>query len=152
MMDLQTMVSNAVAKQRAEQLAKSPQLTLGELISQLENCYDLATKKLRFDFGDNVPTGIDSWRGSYAELSLHFDKTEAPLVVDFLKVLKETVGKTLEGYKGGDFYMSRHTPVWVANWSESGCSYGEESYASVGVVGVDNGSDFATIKTAKLEY
>lgn len=38
----------------------------------------------------------------------------------FLQMLKGAVGKTFMGYKGGDFVMSRQTPVWVANYGDAG--------------------------------
>jgi len=35
-------------------------------------------------------------------------KQENPLEI-------QSIGKTLMGYKGGDFLMGKTTPVWVAN-------------------------------------
>ena len=152
MIDMQAMVDNAVSRARSERMAKSDQLTLGEIITKLEATEDWANKKVRFDFG-KVPTGIDSWRGSYAELSLHFGDGEGPLTSDLIKQLKDVVGKTLEGYKGGDFYMSRHTPVWVANWGEIGCNgWNGKDYPSVAILDVCDNGDFVEIKTAETEY
>ena len=129
-MDLQTYLNNAVAAQRKETLARSDQLTLGELILKIE---PIAARQestiktyaheamVQYDFENLFPTLIDSWRGSYCELALNF-KTEGEklTVTAFLQMLKDTIGKTLEGYKGGDFLMSKHTPVWVANYGNSG--------------------------------
>lgn len=39
---------------------------------------------------------------------------------EFLKMLKETVGKEFTGYKGGEFTMDENTPIWVANYGNSG--------------------------------
>jgi hypothetical protein len=47
------------------------------------------------------------------------------------------------GYKGGDFRVGRQTPIWVANYGESGVSgykEGANDYPSVGVVDVLDGS------------
>ncbi len=30
------------------------------------------------------------------------------------------LGRTLEGYKGGEFMMGRNTPLWLAEWGRCG--------------------------------
>jgi hypothetical protein len=131
--DLQEFISNSMKARRAGVLAQSDQLTLGEMILKLEPIVSRqkeiikkykAEAMVRFDFEYLFPTAIDSWRGSYAELALNFCDGEGNdkqmTVSEFLRMLKETIGKTLTGYKGGDFLMTKHTPVWVANYSRSG--------------------------------
>ena len=143
-MDLQTMLNNAVAAKRQEELKNSPQLLLGEIILKLEA---VNNKKLPLyiDLMDKKPMGIDSWRGSYDELAIQTESfgsyqtevvehefsdgekfykhksfgCENPTVEQWNEVLKEAVGKTFTGYKGGDFLMSKNTPVWLA---ENGAS------------------------------
>lgn len=125
-MDLQTYIHNAVKAARANTLANSDQLTLGELILKLEPIVknqksddDEAT--VRYDFEYLFPTSIGSWRGSYDELALNFEtEGEEMKVSEFLAMLKECIGKTFTGYKGGDFTMHKGTPIWVANYSHSG--------------------------------
>ena len=124
-MDLQTYIQNAVKASRANTLANSDQLTLGELILKLEpivkNQKDGDEATIRYDFEYLFPTSIDSWRGSYDELALNFQtQGEEMKVSEFLKMLKECIGKTFTGYKGGDFTMHKGTPIWVANYSHSG--------------------------------
>lgn len=137
-MDLQTYLTNAVAASRAEALAKSDQLTLGELILKLEAVLQHRQMlegyepdkhcNVVFDFEYLFPTGFDSWRGIYRELALNFysnprnaEKRVDPFKLsEFLKLCRETVGKTFEGYKGGEYTMSRQTPIWVANYGNSG--------------------------------
>lgn len=124
-MDLQTYIQNAVKASRANTLANSDQLTLGELILKLEpivkNQKDGEEATVRYDFEYLFPTSIDSWRGSYNELALNFEtQGEEMKVSEFLKMLKECIGKTFTGYKGGDFMMHKGTPIWVANYSHSG--------------------------------
>lgn len=124
-MDLQTYIQNAVKASRANTLANSDQLTLGELILKLEpivkNQKEGEEATIRYDFEYLFPTSIGSWRGSYDELALNFEtQGEEMKVSEFLKMLKECVGKTFTGYKGGDFTMHKGTPIWVANYSHSG--------------------------------
>ena len=124
-MDWQTYIQNAVKASRANTLANSDQLTLGELILKLEpivkNQKDGEEATVRYDFEYLFPTSIDSWRGSYDELALNFEtQGEEMKVSEFLNMLKECIGKTFTGYKGGDFTMHKGTPIWVANYSHSG--------------------------------
>lgn len=95
-------------------------MKLGELISALEQCDPSET--VVFDFPWFIPGELDSCRNDYAELALDYAKDEydnRPTVADFLAHCKETDGKTLTGYKGGNFRMDRNTRVWVANCGET---------------------------------
>ena len=140
-MDFQTILSNAVAAKRAEELKNSPQLLLGEMILKLEAVKN-KNLPLFIDLMDKRPKGIDSWRGIYAELAIqtedfgsyqteevehtfgdgnvfHKHKSigkENPTVAEWIDVLKEAVGKTFTGYKGGDFTMGKGTPVYLAEY------------------------------------
>lgn len=116
----------------------TPQITLGELIKQIEGMgvntdpdgpFEGKPKYVKFDFGTAIPTKLDSWRGAYDEIALgykltgydddssHMDEITAE---DLLKELKAAIGKTYTGWKGGDFVMSESTPIWVANPGNSG--------------------------------
>lgn len=128
-MDLQTLLNNAVKAERAERLKSSPQLTLGEVIAVLESSeleYEnhkgtIEPKHVRFDFEYIFPTGLDSWRGSYDELAITFSiEGKPPTGKEFLDWLKESVGKSYEGWKGGEYTMGKSTPLWVANSGNSG--------------------------------
>jgi hypothetical protein len=61
-----------------------------------------------------------SWRGIYAELAIGFSSEGNIKVIDFYNMLKEAIGKEFTGYKGGEFIMGKATPVWVANYGNSG--------------------------------
>lgn len=125
-MNLQDYLKNAVTASRQKTLANSDQLTLGELILKLEPILEKQSEKdneatVFYDFEYLFPTDIDSWRGSYNELALNFtSEGEQMNISDFLKMLKETIGKEFTGYKGGEFIMNKHTPIWVANYGNSG--------------------------------
>ena len=129
-MEFEDIINKAVKADRQKRLAKSDQLTLGEMILKLdpiiEKQKDRINEKLDeaivyYDFSYFYPTNANSWRGSYAELALNYKSDGEPLTVTkFTEMLKECVGKTFIGYKGGEFEMSRQTPVWVAEYGESG--------------------------------
>lgn len=60
---------------------------------------------------------------SQVDAELALDYTEAAdrmKVTDFLELCKNTIGATFHGYKGGQFTMSENTPIWVANYGNSG--------------------------------
>ena len=128
-----------VRRMREEKLRTSPQLTLGKLIDLLSKL--AADKRVRFDFriGRNsaVPGEVMSWRGAYAELasSFSYEEREMPTVAQVLADLQFAIGKTFEGYKGGQYMMGETTPVWVASYGDSGVG-GYKSQTSVGVIGV----------------
>ena len=102
---------------------------MGELILK---CEAIAAKDYKrsggeapwveFDFCGARPVGMDSWRGIYAELAINFEFDGYTHLPDFIKMLKEANGATFTGYKGGEFTMSRSTPVWVANYGKSGAT------------------------------
>lgn len=129
-MNLQEWVNNSIAVQRQKTFSKSDQLSLGEIILKLEPIVEKQKQRLAdgqteatvvYDFEYLFPNMIDSWRGSYSELALNFTSTGNNMkVTDFYCLLKDAVGKTFTGYKGGEFTMSRQTPVWVANYGNSG--------------------------------
>ena len=124
-MDLQEVVGNAVAVERAEAFVASDQLSLGELILKCEAIAaahekDEKPPEVFFDFGHFYPTRLMSWRGIYAELALDYQTGSGGMPVGrFLELLRGAVGKTFEGYEGGSFVMGRSTPVWVSNYGES---------------------------------
>lgn len=126
-MDIQNMISNMVKVERAESMRTSEQITLGELIIKLElmpATYKSGEKDeprcVRFEFGNLSPTHLMSWRGSYSELAIGYSDDSEKTHKEFLDELRGMVGKTLTGYKGGDFVMGKNTPVWIANYGNSG--------------------------------
>lgn len=141
MFDIQTHLDNIVKSQRQEELNDSPQLLLGEIILKLETVKN-KDLPLFIDIEDKRPMGIASWRGRYRELAIQTESFGAyqtdvvihdfgdgnkcyktvdigkvtPTVLEWIKVLKKAQGKTFTGYKGGDFKMSKNTPVWLAEY------------------------------------
>lgn len=115
-------VINAVMAQvkheRFQRFRKSEQFSLGKLIYELKNM-DRPNAGVMFSDG-TYPGRLSSWRGSYDELAVVPEQEEYyNSLSDFVAVLESAVGKTFEGYKGGEFVMDEHSPVWVAEWGDN---------------------------------
>jgi len=96
------------------------QLTLGDLLALLA-CRD-PDHRVWFDFCSFQPTRLGSYRGFYEQLALgHEESTmNGPLVRGLLVQLRNAVGATFHGYKGGAYVMGPSTPLWVANPGDAG--------------------------------
>ena len=93
-------------------------LNLGQLIDALGRHDPKAS--VGYDFCRLAPAGPWSYRGYYDHLALGFNTTaRRPTVDELLIVLRGAVGKVFEGYKGGNYTMTRATPVWVAQWGDT---------------------------------
>jgi hypothetical protein len=88
-------------------------MTLGELIYRL--------KRLPPD----EPCALcspHSYRGYYDQLAFELDSfrgTRTRTVKDALEEAESALGRTFEGYKGGEYVMKRDTPVWLSNYGEA---------------------------------
>lgn len=92
---------------------------------------------------------LDSWRGSYAELAftMHEIRTGDENVItlkNLIEMLQDANGETFQGYKGGDFTMSRNTPLWICHGY--GISVGNRS-GDTGIVGVKHENNEIIIMT-----
>lgn len=95
------------------------QMRLGELIDALKR-QDQA-EAVKYDFVHHGPTTLASYRGYYEDLALGYDeKGNYPTVAELITRLESAIGEVFTGWKGGDYTMTRDTPVWVANPGESG--------------------------------
>lgn len=121
-------------------------ITLGGLIEALEEWCAFAEKESKgsagarqcsvfFDWAWATPNTVASYRGYYSHLALGYgDEDETRMVGELIDHLKEAVGQTYTGWKGGDFKMDLKTPVWVGNPGH--CSgtiikgVGRETYAA----------------------
>lgn len=104
-----------VSKQIADEAAARNQLTLGEMVILLENADQ--TKPVRFTNGRS-PGYYDSYRGYYEFVAV--DPCDDPITVaEFLELTKVAIGATYAGYKGGNFTMSKNTPVWISHYGEA---------------------------------
>ena len=98
------------SKQWAEGRAAT-QMTLGELIEVLE---DLDPSKMI----QGISCELDSYRGYYSDLAI-YPSDKGCNVGDLLERCREAMGECFEGYKGGGFYMTANTPIWLSFYGES---------------------------------
>lgn len=86
-------------------------MTLGELIDELsKHDPDLVIE----DGWDNP----HSYRGYYTDLA--FEPAINSRIGDMLEAAKSSLGKTFDGYKGGDFRMHEYTECWLACYGQTG--------------------------------
>lgn len=94
-------------------------MTLEGLIETLEGLSD--STAIVMMQGRNIG-GLVSYRGYYEQLALTPDGpvygSEPRTVGSLLTECREAIGKTFQGYKGGDFVMGKMTPVWAAEASQ----------------------------------
>ena len=109
---------------------KAGQLSLGELLARLEALDPELPVFFTFDGQlDGVPADYHSYRGYYRFIALarYFGgyedgtwnylqegMTVYETVGKLAEATREAIGKTYVGWKGGNFTMSRRTPVWVS--------------------------------------
>lgn len=94
-------------------------MTLGRFIDLLKQ--QPQDNEVRYDFGYLRPTSFHSWRGDYNHLALGWEESSDSIkVAALLERAEACVGKTFEGYKGGDFKMERYTRLWVDNYGDGG--------------------------------
>lgn len=120
MIDIQTYM-NAMMSVHALERSKT-MMTLGELIAALDKVDGGINIAIELPTGEVViPTDLISYRGYYSDLAIDYgipnEDSVRPVEVDeFRGWLREAIGKTYTGYKGGDFTMSKITPMWVDNY------------------------------------
>ena len=125
--------------------------SIGAVIAALERCAPSAD--VEFDFCYLRPTRLASYRGYYDHLALGWSDEcvhdrdgkfvrHWPAVSDVLTELKGALGKTFEGWKGGQCTMGPTTPLWVANPGHTG---------GTGIVGVKATEGTVTLITAKVD-
>ena len=98
------------------ELHKGRNLTLGQLIEYLENSDPEAV--VVFDDGKHPDVYIQSYRGDYRHAAV--DKCDVSITAsEWVRCLKNSIGETRLGYKGGEFTMFLETPVWQSEYGMS---------------------------------
>ena len=129
-------------KAKADALAQTEILSLGELIARIEAQPQGQPIKVERDGALHNPGDVDSYRGYYSDLYIDYTEGDERDTASFLANLRSAVGKTFEGYKGGDYTMSRSTPVWVDQYS---CCEG------IGATGVESRDGVTVITSASCD-
>lgn len=110
-------LSEISANERKQYLLK-----LGDLIAFLEEWPNKDDPVWVKDVAGNV-SGIepsfDSYRGYYEDLALNPGDSSVS-VKNLLREARWCVGKTFHGYKGGNFTMNEYTPLWIADYGNTG--------------------------------
>lgn len=106
---MQALIDGFAAQERMKRA--NSQMTLGKLISLLNSLdEDLEVEGLICPH---------SYRGYYTDLA--FSTTDVTFLAShILATVKECLGKTFEGYKGGEFAMEKTTPIWIATRGSTG--------------------------------
>ena len=107
--NLQHLVNGLTAEWQKERARE--QMTLGDLIEALEDMPP-----------DTMIQGIyepHAYRGYYHDLAFE-PAGEKISVAETLPVLRMCLGEGFQGYKGGTYYMTKATPVWIAHWGSCG--------------------------------
>lgn len=122
-------------------------VNLGQFIALLKCCDE--TVEIRFDFPCQYqPVCFGSYRGYYRYLAISYQEHDwrkensETTVGKLLKEAEKVLGKTLTGYKGGDFLMTEKTPLFVSNYGDS---------EGVGVVAINDLGSKVIIETKYVE-
>ncbi len=139
MHDLQKIVNAMGQAMQSER--SNYHVTLGELCQVLSAAPQ--DSKVVLDHNLSVSPGSpDSYRGYYSDLA--FAPSSEPITVkDFKAVCQDCLGKTFEGYKGGDYTMGPETPLWLS-------SYGT-TRDSRAIVGIHQEMDLFVLQTKVLD-
>lgn len=104
---------DAAVAARAEAIG---QMTLGTFIAALEEMPHGAI--INYHTGSH-PSEPLSYRGYYNHLAFGYDGSPDTTVERVLAWARGAMGRTFEGYKGGDYVMHERTPVWSASYGTS---------------------------------
>lgn len=115
MIDLQKML-NVMMEQKREDRSKY-HLTLGKLIKRLEQMPP--QQKILTSDGQGIK-GLSSYRGYYSDLALHPVGGPVWTAAQLLREAQAVINTELTGYKGGEFLMTKDTPLWLASYGNSG--------------------------------
>lgn len=111
------MIEGAMAKMSEERRASAENMRLGAFIEALEKCEP--SHPIVLDQGGSL-NGFCSYRGYYEDLCVMPSDHDVFSVAQVLKEAREAVGERFTGYKGGDFWMTKNTILWVASYGDTG--------------------------------
>jgi len=113
-------------------------ITLGALKDWLEKI----PKDALIIFNDGNSPGIfDSYRGYYDQIAVN-RSTAVPDADIFYEQVVNAIGSTHTGWKGGEYKMTKETPIWVSKTGEA---------SGVGIVGMEHNGTDAVLIVRKVE-
>jgi hypothetical protein len=115
---MQALIDEMSARMRYERVVTGQNMSLGKFIEALEGIDD-KTIQVRMSDG-RTPCDVDSYRGYYSDLAISTKQGGQMNVAGLLELLRGALGQTFQGYKGGDYTMGPHTPLWVAEYGSCG--------------------------------
>jgi hypothetical protein len=133
----------------ASKIESAKEYSLGKFIKDLEGLKqdkEILIEKYYY------PNGLYSWRGSYCQLALDWKK-EKVVVKQLLKIAKSALNTTMTGYKGGEFFMDKNTPIHIADYGDSCFEHKkylynkkEKRYYDVKLIGIEDKGNFYKLK------
>jgi len=135
--DLFGLIQDSIQVETDKMCAEAGMLTLGELAARL----DAAPQDILVEFSNGMYPGIlGSYRGYYNYIAIEYG--ELCYVKELLKRVKEAIGNTFTGYKGGEYKMTRMTPVWVSDYG---------AVSGKGIVGVSQNDSKIILHIKQIE-
>lgn len=134
--DIYEMVKRATQ----ERFLSTGQLTVGEMIAALASMP--GTHYVRYDFGNFVPTKVNSYRGYYDCPAIGYDDHPNRTAEEVVEELRSCLSREYSGWKGGEYSYDENSFLWVANYGDS---------TGVAPVAVEDREYFALIRTAYVE-
>lgn len=120
-LDIQKIVNDSKLEWKKDSLNKGA-MSAEEIINKLEEFKDLK-KLVVIEMNNKIFTSdfnADSWRGSYNLPAIEYYSGKSGCSVDSaIENLQKIDGMEVEGYKGGDYVLSKEDPLFIANYGDS---------------------------------
>lgn len=92
-------------------------MNIKQILIQLDSLMDNSDEQL---FIVGVSREFCSYRGYYSELCVAPSVGREMSACEFSNVLADQIGKTYEGYKGGEYMMTEDTELYLAKYGRTG--------------------------------
>jgi hypothetical protein len=110
-------------------------MNISEIITELSRFDGSTSVTMRYNHVEDNWGELDSYRGYYSEMSVD-SGGEVSDVAYVIQALRDVIGKTFTGYKGGEYIMSGHTDLYWADYGELG-PIASKVYKSYGEVYIE---------------
>jgi len=115
-MDQFDLIMNVISRAHSDGRREAGQWTLGMLRDFLETVDEELIVYVNGVIAQSIT--INSYRGYYEDAALGVNEGGGIPVTagDLLQIVKDAIGVTYVGYKGGEFLFEEDTLVWIAPW------------------------------------